>query len=470
MLDLGITPAVLAAHGDLSFASRRFIEAALRDPEWLRPIEFPKTPSAEVPAWALSLMYPLQSWPTFIDAAKVREIETATAGITALVQQVPARIFDGDVERVARYFHESPARTALLLEPPDLAPTMAARTDFVISERGIQCLEVNLSARLGGWELRFWESFCRTRPGLVELLAEHGVVPRYRDPLRTLFGHLIRNAVAAGLAGNGEINLALLVAPHEVDEINADALAYLRALFREQLEEQESGLGGSLIFAAFPDSFEIRRGKLYLRNGKRVHALYEFGVAWAPIDVYLFGKSGQLQVYNGPLQRFGGDKRCLALLSEHAAGGRFDARERELIERHVPWGREMIAGQVEYQGERHDLVPLLRRERERFVLKKGWSFEGRDVVVGRYTPQEEWQRWIDQTLAAGGWLAQEWVESRPYLYQRGEQGAALHSVVWGTFCFGGKYGGGFLRMMPNGQGDGVINSARGATEGYIFEV
>jgi hypothetical protein len=470
MPDLEITPAVLAAHEDLSSTSRLFLEAIERHPEWLRPLEFPRTASAEVPEWALRLMYPLQSWPTFVDAAKVREIETATTAVTALVQQVPARIFDGDVERVAAYFQETPARTALLLEPPDLAPMMAARTDFVISERGVQCLEVNLSARLGGWELRFWEGICRNRPGLAEMLAPLGLVPRYRDPLRHLFGHMIDNAVTAGLAANGEVNLALQMAPHEMDVISADALSYLRGLFREELAVRDAGLGGTVVFGAFPESFGVRRGKLFLKNGKRVHALYEFGTAWAPMDVYLFGKSGQLQIYNGPLQRFGADKRCLALLSEHAASGRFDARERELIERHVPWGRDLVAGPVEYQGERHDLSALLARERERFVIKKGWSFEGRDVVVGRFTPQEEWQRLLDRSQAAGGWLAQEWVESRPYLYQHGEEGAALHSVVWGTFCLGGKYGGGFLRMMPQTQGDGVINSARGACEGYIFEV
>jgi hypothetical protein len=229
-------------------------------------------------------------------------------------------------------------------------------------------------------------------------------------------------------------------------------------------------LNGTVLCGSFPDSFEIRREKLYLKNGRRVHAIYEFGTGWVPLDAYSLCKSGQLQVYNGPLQRFGGDKRCLSLLSEYAASGRFDERERQVIERYVPWGRDLIAGPVEYQGVRHDLVGLLRRERERFVLKKGWSWEGRDVVVGRFIPQGEWERWIDQTLAAGGWLAQEYVESLPYLYQHGEQGAEIHSVVWGTFCLGGRYGGGFLRMMPNGQGDGVINSARGATEGYIFEV
>lgn len=51
-----------------------------------------------------------------------------------------------------------------------------------------------------------------------------------------------------------------------------------------------------------------------------------------------------------------------------------------------------------------------------------------------------------------------------------EVGAGPHDVVWGTFCFGDRYGGGFLRMMPRGEGDGIINAARGATEGFLFEI
>ena len=67
-------------------------------------------------------------------------------------------------------------------------------------------------------------------------------------------------------------------------------------------------------------------------------------------------------------------------------------------------------------------------------------------------------------------LLQEYVTSRPYLFQCGDRGWARHQAVWGTFSFGGTYGGGFLRLLPLDRGPEIINSARGATEGLIFEV
>ena len=51
----------------------------------------------------------------------------------------------------------------------------------------------------------------------------------------------------------------------------------------------------------------------------------------------------------------------------------------------------------------------------------------------------------------------------------------LRAEDWNWFDSPGSndayiYGGGFLRMMPRGAGDGVINSARGASESLVFEV
>ncbi len=470
MHSLDLTPDILAAHGDLSPAARRLVESTDRFPDLLRPAESPRQYPQDFPAWALKMLYPMQAWPALVGREMIEEIDTAVSGITALVKQIPARIFDGDVPRIARYFNITPGRVATLLEPPDLVANMVARTDFLVSERGIQFLEVNMSARLGGWSLRFWEKFYRTRPALAAFLAEEGIEPRYRDPIRQVFRCVIRNAVRSGLAAQGEVNLALLVKSTEVSHTPEASLPVFRALYAETLAEQDAGLGGTVSFGAFPESFEIRKDKVYLKNGKRVHALYEFSSGPAPLEIFLAAKSGLVQLYNGPAQRFSGDKRCLALLSEHAASGRFDARERNLIERCVPWGRDVMPGPVEYQGERHDLATLLHGRREDFVIKKGWSFEGRDVLVGIATPQDEWDRTLDEALAAGGWLVQERVASRPYLFQAGEYGAEPHSVVWGAFCIDGAFGGGFLRMAPQGRGDGVINSARGATEGYIFEV
>jgi hypothetical protein len=93
------------------------------------------------------------------------------------------------------------------------------------------------------------------------------------------------------------------------------------------------------------------------------------------------------------------------------------------------------------------------------------------VIVGLRTAPEDWRVQVTQAFAEGRWLVQEYLESRPYLFQQGDRGVAIHDLVWGMFCFGATYGGGFVRMVPRDRNrTGVINSARGADEGIIFEV
>ncbi len=465
-----LDPRIRAAHAGLSPASLRLVESLDRFPDLLRGVASPRERPDLFAAWTWEQLYPMQPWPALVGAERIAEIETALAGITELVQEVPTRIFDGDVERIARFFQERPERMAVVLEPGLPMPAMVSRSDLIISERGIQFLEVNLSARLGGWSLRIWQPYYRNQPALAEFFASEGIDPRYRDPSFCLFTTLIRNALDFELATNGEVNVVFLVAASEIVETSPDWVQLMRSIFNEALAAIDPELRGSIHIGAFPDSFETRREKLYLRNGKRVHALYEYGSAGVPLDAFVAAKNGRLHVYNGPRQRFGTDKRSLALLSQHAASGRFDDRERRLIESYVPWGRDLVAGPVEYRGEREDLHRLLRVGRERFVIKKGWSYEGKDVLVGSATPKDVWEHGLEEAFAAGGWMAQERVESLPYLFQHGDHGAAPHSVIWGTFLIGGEFAGGFLRMSPQGSGDGVINSARGATEGYLFEV
>ena len=121
------------------------------------------------------------------------------------------------------------------------------------------------------------------------------------------------------------------------------------------------------------------------------------------------------------------------------------------------------------QGERIQLRSFIAGNRERLVLKPGRSGQGKDVYIGQVTSTAEWEKALGLALKSGEWVAQEYIESRPYLAQVGDEGVAEHDVIWGIFTFGPHYGGGFLRMQPKG-GPGIINAAQGAAEGVILEV
>jgi hypothetical protein len=169
------------------------------------------------------------------------------------------------------------------------------------------------------------------------------------------------------------------------------------------------------------------------------------------------------------VSRFLSDKRNLALLSEREGSPVFDDEERALLERHLPWTRRVENGEAIYRGERVSLLDFVSSRRESLVLKKARSRAGSDVVIGRFTSQEEWDRVLARGAAGNDWIVQDYVESRPYLYQNDEHGCSPHDVVWGPFVFGRTYSGTILRLQPK-QLLGIVNLVRGATEGVLFEV
>ncbi len=141
-----------------------------------------------------------------------------------------------------------------------------------------------------------------------------------------------------------------------------------------------------------------------------------------------------------------------------------------MVRDHVPWSRTVADVRTTFQGEPVSLLEFATARRESLVLKPAYNHSGNDVYIGIDTEPAEWEAKLREAAGGRRTLVQEYVQSRPYLLQHGQEGCALHDLVWGSFCFGEDYGGGFLRVSARGEGPRVINSARGATEGFIFEV
>ena len=457
---------IRSTHRDLSPEALAFLEFAFAQPAdcWPRYREV-----ADLPEWVRRYTYELQVWPTFLGAAKVEQITRVTVGVSRLVRAIPERVFGLDPQRLVDFYgFGDPAIVALLLEPPNGLRGALARCDYLDTESGIQVVEVNMGSHLGGWQLRFWEHLCRGGAAVARFIAERGLEPRHRDPLRVLFRHAVRDALAGGAAGDGCCNLLLGTTPDDYPVVRA-GLDVLLEIYREALADVDPALVGRLDVYPYPNDLEAQGAQLFL-HGRRIHSVVEYTDVDTPSSVYRCFKAGRLTLHTGPLKAFLGDKRNLALLSEHADSELFSAEERALIRDHVPWSREMGRREATFEGERRYLPDLLAADRGGFVLKPAAGRRGEGVVVGRFASDEQWRAAVDRAAGERGWLVQRHHRSRPYVYCTAAGEVVPHDVVWGTFAFGDDYGGGFLRMMPSDRGDGVINSARGATEGFLFEI
>ncbi|HVR98007.1 MAG TPA: hypothetical protein VMW27_15425 [Thermoanaerobaculia bacterium] len=451
----------MSSNATLSEVAGRFLDLASRAAAEGQPLRFDKS---GLPPWALRYPYKLQDWPTFLDPEACRRFGAAAVRVSRLVKSVPQRIFDGDAERISAFYgFAQPDQVAMALSEPNGIPGALTRVDCIDGPSGLRCLECNATGFLGGWQGTLFARRLLENPWMREFLARNGLSASYIDPMQRLYTHIAGEAVAGSLVTGDELNVAFLVGDHP--------LPPFAPVFAEDFDRLVGhllpGLSGRLIFCR---AGELRneRGSL-LAAGKRMHAVVEYHGGMTPPPVFRALKLGMVNVYNGPSVLLLSDKRNLALLSEHEESDAFTAGEREDIRSYIPWSRLVREGATTFHGERVVFPGFLLAERERLVIKDGLSTRGEGVHIGAACGGEEWAGIIQRSLATGSWMAQELVPSFSYLYQEAGGEVSPHDLVWGLFAFGDTHGGIFLRMMPQGRG-GIINSARGASEGLVYKV
>lgn len=95
----------------------------------------------------------------------------------------------------------------------------------------------------------------------------------------------------------------------------------------------------------------------------------------------------------------------------------FSLKQRRIFRRHVLWTRIVReARSTGPDGEEIDLLPWLRRNKDRLVLKPNREFGGTGIVVGPHTDLGDWDAAIEDALKddsdTGGVVAQRYVDVR----------------------------------------------------------
>src|SRR2546421_225101 len=111
-------------------------------------------------------------------------------------------------------------------------------------------------------------------------------------------------------------------------------------------------------------------------------------------------------------------RRGRAVLTDERRSQLFSERERAIIRRHVPWTALVRQGNVRLEGGEIDLIPHLRRHRNRFVIKPNDEYGGTGVTLGWETSEAQWDGAIARALAERerGWIAQEKIAVRREIF------------------------------------------------------
>lgn len=258
-----------------------------------------------------------------------------------------------------------------------------ARPDIVLSAGVPKVLECNISGAIGGLEetIRFDSIFRASKPAsefaqLGNLRTGRGV-PARRELLR-------RMAKQRGAERTPEIAVAGFSAPHFA-EVIADATRAGVNLTYVDLEEltEDGGLRNA----------SGRRFDLFLQNFIAGGA-YLDGEPMGALESSVVNDT--TLIASPELSSLLSNKMVLAWITERI--GDLESRDRNLVLRHVPWTAVLRDGLVLRGGVKADLLDLLEREKDSYVIKPTDAFGGNGVVVGCEVSEKEWREALNRGL------------------------------------------------------------------------
>jgi hypothetical protein len=414
-------------------------------------------------------LFVLQSWPTFLGKTYREEFEKATLQTYDLIRSIPRRVFKYDTQKMSEYFGVTVKEIERHLEGVNEKhlDTLLGRGDYVLSEDGLKCVEFNVTPNFGGWQVTVWESLYLNVPIISRFLKQHRIQARNQMLVNRLFDHLINCGNEYSSKTDEEINVALVVPEFSTDNPERVVL-YFQQLYQMVLKQKFKEKKGDFVVCDYYNLDLVDDHIFY--QGKKIHALVEVYGSKVSSKVMEAFKKGNLCLMNGAISDLLSYKLNLAILHDWEYQSCFSEEERETIKTYIPWTYKVANKTALYRGDKKDLIPFIRENRETLVLKPSDGYGGNQVTIGKKTTPQEWEEVLDKALKDKSWLVQELVNTAPFLYQVGKVGYSLHDATWGFFVFGSNYGGAFLRILPNHHNKGVINCRQGATVSGILDV
>ena len=278
---------------------------------------------------------------------------------------------------------------AARIDPGYARLCVSSRLDSYVTDRGFQFLEYNAETPAGVGDQMQLEKLLLRSQVLQQFLEtnSHWMPQPHRTLLTTLLnvyrewgGEEDRPRIAivdwSGVPTSSEFRVlrdyfvaegypAVIVDPHDL-EYNGDYLS----------------VGGLRIDIVY----------------KRVvihEFLHTFGLDHPLISAY---RARRVCMANSFRTKLVHKKSTFAILSDPVYESLFDARELDVIRKHIPWTRYVRRSRTMFDGSEFDLERLLRAEREQFVLKPNDDYGGHGVFLGWETGAREWEEAIEAAL------------------------------------------------------------------------
>ena len=323
--------------------------------------------------------------PLFVGDAETRRFADDLHRTLGLLLELPARLFDGDLERFGDAIGVAPERSALMRRL-GVIPPACGRADVHYDGNGYRMLEFGIGSDHGGWD----------RSGEIpRAFLRDDAFAEFADAHRLDYTHSATELAAAlrRAAGDDPV-VALIEAPgaladwggswRPLRQVLSDCglRCHVGELDDLSVRDGHVFMAGDrldVVFRCF-DTDQLLDDPDALALAERIFKLHEAGnvLLWTPLETNLFCEKG-----------------CMTLLSDHQRSGCFSVEEQELIDRVIPWTRSL-------NDQAHaDLLDRCRAEREHLILKPSGLFGGTGVVPGWERTDDEWRDALRDAVATG---------------------------------------------------------------------
>jgi hypothetical protein len=336
---------------------------------------------------------------------------------------------------------------------------VASRLDSYLSDGGFWFFEYNGESPAGNTDQLLYEEIFFDLPHMREFLATH----RYWLPRP--YGRLLEALAETYAEWGGTKERPNIAIVDWADVATSTEFTVLKEYFESK---------GYPTIVTDPYNLEYSGG--VLRSGdfeidvfyKRViiHEFFErFGESHALLRAYADRKVCMANSFRSKLAH---KKASFAVLSDPRFEGLFTPDQVDVIRRHVPWTRRIREGVVERHGRTVELLDVLRRERERFVLKPNDDYGGHGVAIGWEASESEWDEAIDRALEVP-FVAQERVPvTKMPLPAYGER-VEIHDLLvdFDPFLFRNRCEGALVRVTETALSN--VSSGGGVTALLVLE-
>jgi hypothetical protein len=171
-------------------------------------------------------------------------------------------------------------------------------------------------------------------------------------------------------------------------------------------------------------------------------------------------RDGRVCMVNPFRSRVANNKKIMALLDDPRFAHLVQSDEQEAIRSTIPWTRVLREGRTSYGNWTLDLLPFVRDNRERLVLKPASDYGGHGVALGMETDQDTWEGIVAEHASRADFIVQEYVPVPEEMFPTVEDGHVqmrLKRFNINPFGIGGRYAGSITRISDRA----VINVSAG---------